>query len=91
MLRYAAWQYTSGLELDEEQNIVRREASPREHLHGKEVGSREHGHVRPNELFPARIPAAFGCRRDPVPTQNIADGLVRYGSPLWAAAPAIRS
>jgi hypothetical protein len=43
--------YPSSLKLDEEQDVVCRQASPREHLHGKEVGSREYGYVRSNELF----------------------------------------
>jgi hypothetical protein len=91
MLRHAAQHYPSSLELDEEQDVVRRQASPGEHLHGKEVGSREYGHVRPNELFPARIVAALGYRRDPMPTENVADGLIRHVVSDVGSAPAIRS
>jgi len=78
MLRHAAQHYPSSLELEEEQDVVCRQASPREHLHGKEVGSCEYGHVRPNELFPPRILAAFRCRPHPVPAENVADGLIRH-------------
>jgi hypothetical protein len=45
MARDARQAYASGLQMQEEQNVLCQHAPPREHLDREEVGSGEHVHV----------------------------------------------
>src|SRR5215469_17032982 len=59
MARDARQAYASSFQMQEEQNVVRHQASPCQHLDGEEVGSREHVHVPAEELPPS-------CRLTPL-------------------------
>ena len=63
--------------MQEEQNAVRDQASPRQHLDRKEVGSREHVQMPADELPPGRrlTPLGSGCKV--VAAQDVAHSLVR--------------
>ncbi len=45
MTRDAGNRYPATFKLDEEQNVVSHEASPRQHLNGEEVASGQHIHM----------------------------------------------
>ncbi len=65
--------------MDEEQHVIGGEASPREHLHGEEVGACKDSHVGSNEILPGGLLAPLGCRRDPVSTKDVSHGLIGNG------------
>src|SRR5215467_3615070 len=44
--------YPTALQFDKEQNVVRYQASPGEHLHGEEIRSNEHVHMPADEILP---------------------------------------
>src|SRR5512132_718040 len=69
--------YSTALQLDEEQHVVRHQAAPSQHFRREEIGPGEQVHVRPDELLPSRAPTTRGRRRDVVSAQDIANGLVR--------------
>src|SRR5262252_6049898 len=54
MARDARQAYAPRLRMQEEQNVVRRQAPPRQHLDREEVGSREHVQMPADELPLAR-------------------------------------
>jgi len=62
----------SGLEVDDEQDVIADEADEGEHLDGEEVGGGDDVGVGLQERAPGR--GAFGVRRDALVTQGLGDG-----------------
>jgi len=54
MARDARQGYAASLQMQEEQNVVRHQAPPRQHLDGEEIGSGEHVQVPADEFLPSR-------------------------------------
>ncbi len=77
MPRDARQAYASGLQMQEKQNVVRHQTSPRQHLDREEIGSGEHVHMPTDELLPGRRLTPFGSRCDVVAAQDVAYSLVR--------------
>jgi hypothetical protein len=63
--------------MQEEQNVVRHQAPPRQHFDREEIGSGEHVHMPADELLPGRGLTPFGSRCDVVAAQDVAHSLVR--------------
>ena len=76
--------YTAAVELNEEQNVIRDQPSPRQHLNCEEVHSCKYCHMRPDEVFSGRRLFAFGCRSDSMPAENITDRLVCRRDGPWS-------
>src|ERR1700730_1584060 len=68
--------HPSGLEVDEEENVVGHQPAQREHLHTEEIGSCQYRQVRSDERCPRGRALPLRGRRYAVAPQNIADGLV---------------
>src|SRR5260370_29812395 len=79
MTRDASQGYAPGLQMQEEQNVVRHQAPPRQHLDREEVGSCEHVHMPADELLPGPRLRPFGSRCDVVAAQDVAYSLVGTG------------
>src|SRR6516162_3895781 len=69
----------AALQMDEEQNVVGHQPAPREDLYREEVDPRQHGQMRLKEILPRRVLAAFRCRRDAMPLQDVPYTLIRDG------------
>ena len=69
--------HASSFQMQKEQNVVRHQASPRQHLDGEEVGSCEHVQAPADEFLPScrLTPLGSGC--EVVAAQDIAHCLVR--------------
>ena len=48
-------------QMNEEQDVVGGETSPSKHFDGEEVGTRQDGHVRGNEILPGRFWLRLGA------------------------------
>jgi hypothetical protein len=68
---------TATLQMNEEQDVIRHQATPCEDLDGEEIDASQHRHMRLNKLLPRRGLAPFRRRRNAVALQNIPHGLVR--------------
>jgi hypothetical protein len=62
---------------NEEQNVIRHQATPSEDLDGEEIDASQHGHMRLNKFLPRRGLAPFRRRSNAVALQNLPYGLVR--------------
>src|SRR5215472_12868533 len=67
------------LQVNEEQDVVRHQATPREDLYCEEVDPSQHGKMRFNEFLPRRVLAAFRRRCDAMPLQDVSHSLIRHG------------
>ena len=54
------------LQVNEEQDVVRHQAAPAQHLHREEIGSSEHVHMPTDEILPSGRLTPFGCGCDAV-------------------------
>jgi hypothetical protein len=70
---------TPTLQMNEEQNVIRHQATPGEDLDGEEIDASQHGHMRLNKLLPRRGLAPFRRRSNALALQNIPYGLIRDG------------
>src|ERR671911_1756043 len=68
--------HTSGLEMQEEQNVIGNQVAPSQHLYREEVGASQNVHVPADELFPSSLLTPFRSRRNSIAAQDVADGLV---------------
>ena len=68
---------SSRLQLNHEQNVIGDQTSPSQHLDGKEVHPGQNRHMRSDEFLPARCPTTVRSRRNPMPSENVADRLIR--------------
>jgi hypothetical protein len=66
------------LQLNEEQNTIRHQPSPREHFDREEINPGQNCHVGLNELSPGRVLTPFGRRLNAVPPEDVADCLVGH-------------
>ena len=66
-------------QMNEKQDVVGDKTSPGKHFDREEVGTRQDGHVRGNEILPGRILAPLRCRLDPVAAEDIAHRLIGNG------------
>lgn len=66
----------SGLEIEEEQDVVGGEPTPGQDLDGEEVGSRKHSHVGGDEVLPGRGLATLWRGWDAVTLKHVSDRLV---------------
>src|SRR5260370_39983069 len=87
MTRDASQAYAPGLQMQEEQNVVRHQAPPRQDLYREEVGSCEHVHVPAEELLPARLFPPFGTRCDVVAALGLAPTPVGKGCTQGGTPP----
>jgi hypothetical protein len=69
--------YATGLKMQEEQNVVSDQTSPRQQFDGEEVGTGQHRQMRCDEVFPGRVSASFPCRRNAVSAKYVAHRLIR--------------
>ena len=69
--RYTGDGAALAFKMNEEENIVRGQPAPSEHLDSEEVHRCEHFHVGPDKLIPAGALTAFWRRPDPVTAQDI--------------------
>src|SRR5688500_12775168 len=76
MPRDAGERHSPGLQMQEEEDIIRDETAPCQDLDRKEVGSGQDGHMRRDEVFPSSLLAALWCRCDAVALQDIPDCLI---------------
>src|SRR5262245_7335899 len=67
----------SGLQIEEEKDIVGGESTPGEHLDREEVSARKHRHVRGDEVLPGGRLTAFWGSRNAVAPKHVSDSLVR--------------
>jgi hypothetical protein len=63
--------------LKEEQDVIRGEAAPGQHLYGEEIRAGKDRHMRRDEILPAGALGPFRCGREAVSLQDISDRLVR--------------
>ena len=73
----AAQRYAAAAYVNEEQDVVRHQPAPGQHLHGEEVGTGQHVDVRLDELLPGRRATPLRRWSEVVPAQDVAHGLVR--------------
>jgi len=67
----------TALQFDKEQNVVRHQASPGQHLNREEIGSSEHVHMPADELLPSGRLTPIWRRCDVVAAKDVTEGLVR--------------
>src|SRR5262245_23504708 len=67
---------TSGLQMQEEQNVVSNQSPPSQHFNREKVGARQHIHVTADELHPSSFLTSFRRRRIAVASQDVADGSI---------------
>ena len=65
--------------MQKEQNVVRHQAPPRQHLDREEIGSREHVQVPADEFLPSGRLTPLGGWCDVVAAQDVAHSLVGNG------------
>src|SRR6516164_1772966 len=75
MTRDASQAYAPRLQMQEEQNVVRHQAPPRQDLDGEEIGSGEHVQVTAEEFLPSCRLTPLGGRCDVVTAQDMAHRL----------------
>ena len=68
---------TSGLQIEEEKDIVGGESTPSQHLHSEEVGAGKHSHVRRDEVLPGGGLTASWRGWNSVAPKHVSDRLVR--------------
>src|SRR3974390_255721 len=61
----------AALQMNEEQYVVRHQATPSEDLHREEVDPSQHRQMRLNEFPPRRGLAPFRCRCDAMPLKEV--------------------
>jgi hypothetical protein len=69
--------YAPGLKMKEEQNVIRDQTSPREHLNREEIDSGQDRHMRSDELLPVCVLATLRRRRDAMTAKDVAHCLIR--------------
>src|SRR5579884_1709973 len=76
MLSDPGERYAPAFEVNKEQNVIRDQPSPSQHLNREEIHSSKHGHVRSNKLFPGDRLFALWRGRNSVTPKNVAHRLV---------------
>ena len=71
----------SGLQVKEEQHIIRHQAPPLQNFHRKEVRSGQHAPVCPEKISPRHGAAAFRGRSNAMTTKNVTHRLIRNRVP----------
>src|SRR5215471_8168596 len=81
LIRDACDGHPSGLQMEKEEYIVGHQPSPRQHLYGEEIRSRQYGHVTANELAPGCGAFPLRRRRDALAAQDVANRLIAHRVP----------
>jgi hypothetical protein len=76
MQRYAGNADASALQIDQEENVIRNQTFPGEHLDGKEVDSGKHIHGERMKSVQVVVWLTFGRRCNAVSSQRVARGLI---------------
>ena len=69
--------YPSAVQVNEEQYVIRHQATPSEHCDCEEVDPGQNRDVVLDELLPGRVLIPLGCRLNPMAAENVANHLVR--------------
>src|SRR5712692_3916663 len=68
--------YTPSFQVEEEQNVVRGQTSPREHFDGEEINAGQDRHMRSDQILPICVLATLRCGSHAVTAKDVSYRLI---------------